>query len=78
MLFYLLSYPIIGAGIKIMDAAFDDDSVSKKLTIIIAPVIAILGAYAYLSVGFYSDIKMGFRRQVNIRNTLSSIVLIFK
>jgi len=46
MLFYLLTYPIIGAGIKYMDAAFDDKTVSKKLAIIIAPLLAFIGAYA--------------------------------
>jgi hypothetical protein len=41
-------------------------------------VAMILFDYSYLSVGFYSDIKMGLRRPVNIRNALTSIVLIFK
>ena len=35
MYFYLLSYPIIGAGIKYMDATFDDKTVSKKIAIFI-------------------------------------------
>jgi len=46
MYFFLLSYLIIGAGIKYMDAAFDDKTVSKKFAIIVAPLLAFLGAYA--------------------------------
>jgi len=48
MLFYLLSFLVIGGGIKYMDAAFDDGTVSKKLAIIIAPLLALLGWYTML------------------------------
>jgi hypothetical protein len=42
MFFYLLSYPIIGAGIKYMDVVFDDGSVSKKLALSFAFISVIL------------------------------------
>ena len=48
MWFYLVSYPIIGAGIKYMDAAFDDGTVSKMLALAIAPLLAVLGWYAMM------------------------------
>jgi hypothetical protein len=48
MLFFLLSFLVIGAGIKYMDAAFDDGTVSKKLAILIAPVLAIIGWYTMM------------------------------
>ena len=41
-------------------------------------VSMLLFDYAYLSVSYYSDIKMGVRRPVSIRNALASFVLIFK
>ena len=41
-------------------------------------VSMLLFDYAYLAIGFYSDVKMGLRRPVSIRNALASIVLIFK
>jgi len=43
--FFLLSYTILGAGIKYIDAAYDDKVFSKKIALIIAPVLGILWAY---------------------------------
>ena len=45
MYFYLLSYPILGAGIKFIDAAYDDNTCSKKLALLIAPLLGILWGY---------------------------------
>jgi hypothetical protein len=46
MYLFLLSYTLIGAGIKYVDAAFDDETFNKKLAIIIAPIIAMVIVYA--------------------------------
>jgi len=43
--FFLLSFTILGAGIKYIDAAYDDKVFSKKIALIIAPVLGILWAY---------------------------------
>ena len=46
MLFFLASYPLLGAGIKYIDDAFDEKTFNKKLAFIITPFLSILGAYA--------------------------------
>jgi len=48
MLFYLLSYPLLGAGIKYIDDAFDETNLSKKLAYILAPVLGLLWAYTMI------------------------------
>ena len=48
MYFFLLSYPIIGAGIKYIDDAFDEKTFSKMLAFIITPLLSILGVYTML------------------------------
>ena len=45
MYFFLLAYPLLGAGIKFIDAAFDEKTFSKKLAVIIAPLLGVLWAY---------------------------------
>jgi hypothetical protein len=46
--FFLLSYTILGAGIKYIDAAYDDKTFNKKLALIIAPLLGGLWAYTML------------------------------
>ena len=48
MYFVLLSYPILGAGIKYIDEAFDEKRFNKKIALAIAPVLGILWAYTML------------------------------
>jgi hypothetical protein len=48
MLLYLIIYPLLGAGIKYIDAAFDEKTFSKKLAMIIAPLLGVLWAYTML------------------------------
>ena len=48
MLFFLLSYPILGAGIKFIDAAYDDKTFSKKAALVLAPFLGLLWAYAMM------------------------------
>ena len=48
MFFFLLSYSILGAGIKYIDDAFDEKTFSKLIAITITPLLSILGAYAML------------------------------
>jgi len=49
MLFYLVSYPLLGAGIKFIDEAFDEKRYSKTLAIAVAPLIGILWAYTMVT-----------------------------
>lgn len=46
--FFLLSYAILGAGIKYIDEAFDEKTFSKKIAYVIAPALGILWAYTML------------------------------
>lgn len=48
MYFFLLSFLILGGGIKYIDAAYDDKTFNKKLALAIAPVLGILWAYTML------------------------------
>ena len=48
MYFFLLIYPILGAGLKYVDDAFDEQTFSKKFAYVVAPIIGLLGAYAIL------------------------------
>ena len=48
MYFFLVAYSILGAGIKFIDAAFDEKTFSKKIAMILAPMLGILWAYTML------------------------------
>jgi len=45
---FLLSYPILGAGLKYIDDAFDEKTFNKKIAFVLAPLLAILWAYIML------------------------------
>jgi hypothetical protein len=46
--FFLLSFGILGAGIKYIDSAYDEKTFSKKIALCVAPVLGILWAYTML------------------------------
>lgn len=48
MYFFLLSYLILGAGLKYIDDAFDEKTFDKKKAIVLSPIIAVLGTYTML------------------------------
>jgi len=48
MYFFLLSYTILGAGIKYIDAAYDDTTFSKNMALGIAPFLGVLWAYTMI------------------------------
>ena len=45
MYIFLLSFPILGAGLKYIDDAFDEKTFNKKIAVVIAPIIGLLWAY---------------------------------
>ena len=45
MYFFLLSYVILGMGIKYIDAAFDEEICDKKIALIVSPFLGALWAY---------------------------------
>ena len=48
MYFFLLSYSVLGAGLKYIDDAFDKKIFNRLIAIVIAPVLSILGAYSMM------------------------------
>ena len=48
MYFFLLSYPLLGAGLKYIDDAFDERTFNKKIALVLAPFIGILWAYTMI------------------------------
>jgi hypothetical protein len=48
MYFFLASYPILGAGLKFIDDAFDEKRYSIKSAYILAPLLGILWAYSMI------------------------------
>lgn len=46
--FLLLSFLILGAGIKYIDDAFDERKYNKKVALVIAPILGILWAYTMI------------------------------
>ena len=58
MYFFLLSYPLLGAGIKYIDDAFDENKFSKKIALVIAPILGVLWAYTMLIDGVSATILL--------------------
>ena len=48
MLFFLISYSILGAGLKYIDDAFDEKTFNKYIAYMLVPVLSILGAFAMI------------------------------
>ncbi len=48
MYFFLISFLVLGAGIKYIDAAYDEKTFSKKLALAAAPILGILWAYTMI------------------------------
>jgi hypothetical protein len=48
MYFFLVAYPILGAGLKYIDDAFDELTFNKKIALVLAPFLGILWAYTMI------------------------------
>ena len=48
MYFFFASYPILGAGLKYIDDAFDEKRFSKKFAYALAPLLGVLWAYTMI------------------------------
>jgi hypothetical protein len=46
--FFLISFPLLGAGIKYIDDAFDEKRYNKKIAIILAPILGLLWSYSMI------------------------------
>jgi hypothetical protein len=48
MYFFLISFPLLGAGLKYIDDAFDERTFNKKFAFLLAPLLGILWAYTMI------------------------------
>jgi hypothetical protein len=48
MYFFLVAYPLLGAGLKYIDDAFDERTFNKKIALVLAPLLGILWAYTMI------------------------------
>jgi len=46
--FFLLSYSLLGAGLKYIDAAFDEKTLNKKVALLISPFLGVLWFFTML------------------------------
>ena len=72
MYFFLLSYPLLGAGLKYIDDAFDEKKFNKTLAIAIAPLLGILWVYTMLIDQFSATILFAILLGVALRGKIDN------
>jgi hypothetical protein len=72
MYFFLAAYPLLGAGLKYIDDAFDEKIFSKKLAMVLAPFLGILWAYTMLIDPFSATILLAIILGVFIRGKIDN------
>src|SRR6056297_1207714 len=73
MYFFLLSYSILGAGIKFIDAAYDEKTFSKKLALLLAPFLGGLWAYTMFINPFSATILLSILLGVILKGKIDNI-----
>lgn len=73
MYFFLLSYSILGAGIKYIDSAFDEKIFNKKLAMILAPFLGGLWAYTMFINPFSATILLSILLGVILKGKIDNI-----
>jgi hypothetical protein len=58
MYFFLISFMVLGAGLKYIDDAFDEKIFNKKLAMVLAPFLGILWAYTMIIDQFSATILL--------------------
>jgi hypothetical protein len=72
MFFFLIAYPILGAGIKYIDAAYDEKTFNKKTALIITLPLATLWAYTMLINPISTTILLAILLGVLIKNKIDN------
>lgn len=72
MFFFLIAYPILGAGIKYIDAAYDEKTFNKKTALIITPPLATLWAYTMLINSISTTILLAILLGVLVKNKIDN------
>ncbi|RLF58743.1 MAG: hypothetical protein DRN25_04855, partial [Thermoplasmata archaeon] len=70
--FFLLSYSILGAGLKYIDVAFDEKTVNMKVALAISPFIGILWVYTMIINGASAAILSAIILGVLIRGKIDN------
>ena len=72
MYFFLLSYPVLGAGLKYIDDAFDEKIFSKRYALVLAPLLALLWAYTMYVDSFSATILLAILVGVFLRGKIDN------
>ena len=72
MYFYLVSYPVLGAGLKYIDDAFDEKIFNRKIALALAPLLAVLWAYTMLIDQFSATILLAVLVGVFLRGKIDN------
>jgi len=72
MYFFLLAYPILGAGLKYIDDAFDEKIFNKNIAIAIAPFLALLWGYTMTIDPFSATILLAILAGVFLRGKIDN------
>ena len=73
MYFFLLSYSILGAGIKFIDSAYDEKTFNKKIAMILAPFLGLLWAYTMFINPFSATILFSILLGVLFKGKIDNI-----
>jgi len=73
MYFYLVSFPLLGAGLKYIDDAFDEKIYNRKLAIALAPILGVLWAYTMLLDPFAATILLAVLVGVFLRGKIDNL-----
>jgi len=72
MYFFLAAYPVLGAGLKYIDDAFDEKIFNKKLAMVLAPLLGVLWAYTMVIDPFSATILLAILLGVFIKGKIDN------
>lgn len=73
MYLVLISFPVLGAGIKFIDEAFDERTFSKTFALILAPLLGILWAFVMISDSIAATILLAVILGVFLKGKIDNI-----
>lgn len=77
MMFFLIAYSLLGAGIKYVDDAFDRKTFSKAIAIGIMPLLVAIGVYSMVIDVFSATILLAILGGVLLKFKVDNIAFIF-
>jgi len=72
MYFFLVSFLLLGAGLKYIDDAFDEKIFNKKLAMVLAPFLGVLWAYTMIIDQFSATILLAILLGVFVRGKIDN------